>query len=189
MHINFVTSNDHKAKEAKRILEPEIQVTHIKVEYPELRSDDPCEIVVLAAKQLAETLQIPVVVEDSGFFIPALGEFPGTCTKYVFQRIGNEGILKLMETRSGKERCCSYRSAVGYCLPGQKPVSFLGIEEGMVALAVRGTKGWGQDPIFIPQGKTKTYGELRKEGDVNLFRKRSFEELRDYVMNTETRKS
>ncbi|MBI2549173.1 non-canonical purine NTP pyrophosphatase [Candidatus Woesearchaeota archaeon] len=185
MHINFVTSNDHKVQEAKRILEPEIHLTHIKVEYPELRSDDPCEIVVLAAKQLAETLHIPVVVEDSGFFIHAFNGFPGTCTKYVFQRIGNEGILKLMEFRDGDERLCSYQSAIGYCIPGGKPVSFLGIEEGKVALEIRGKKGWGQDPIFIPKGKTETYGELRKENDVNLFRKRSFEQLRDHLMKVE----
>jgi XTP/dITP diphosphohydrolase len=42
-------------------------------------------------------LSRPLIVDDTGFFIDALGGFPGPCAAYVQDTIGNEGILKLME--------------------------------------------------------------------------------------------
>jgi len=180
MKITLVTHNVFKVQEFRSVLEPEITVDHLDFEYPELRSDDPSDIVKAASKVLAENLKKPVVVEDSGFFIDALDGFPGTCTAYIYKRIGNPGFLKLM--RNVLQRRCWYKSAIGYCAPGKDPVSFTGQEEGRVALTPRGEHGWGQDPIFIPKGKRKTYGELRKEGDVNKFRKDALLSLRRYLL-------
>jgi len=176
----LVTSNKNKVNEFKLVLEPEFKVEQIKLEYPELRSDDPEEVVKMAAKQLSEILDKTVVVEDSGFFIKSLKGFPGTCTKYNFERIGNKGFLKLMKGK--KDRTCYYKSAIGYCEKGKDPVSFLGIEEGKVSSKEKGNKGWGQDPIFIPKGKRKTYGELREKNSVNVFRKKALLKLKDYLL-------
>ena len=97
MKITFVTKNLNKVKEFKQILEPEIKVEQLDHNYLELRSDSPEEIAKLAAKQMAEKFQKPVVVEDSGLFITALKDFPGTSSAYIHKRIGLKGILKLME--------------------------------------------------------------------------------------------
>ena len=97
MQINLITSNLGKLKEFKIYLEPDIKINHIEMEYEELRSDNPEEIAKESAKRLAEELKKTVVVEDSGLFIRALNDFPGTCSKYIHQRIGLKGILKLME--------------------------------------------------------------------------------------------
>jgi XTP/dITP diphosphohydrolase len=180
MEINLITHNPNKVREFKLILEPEIKVNHIDFEYPELRSDEPTEVVKIAAKSLCEKLNKPIVVEDSGFFIEKLNDFPGTCTAYIHKRIGNQGIIKLM--KGIKNRKCFYKSAIGYCEPGKEPIGFLGIEEGKVALKILGNKGWGQDPIFIPKKSTKTYGQIRKEGDVNLFRKNSLLKLKKWLI-------
>ena len=178
--ITLITHNRHKAREFSAFLEPDIKVEVMDFEYPELRSDDPCEIVRAAAKTLAEMLKKPVVVEDSGLFIDALNEFPGTCTAYIHMRIGNDGFAKLM--KGVKNRKCSYRSAIGFCMPGKEPVSFLGEEHGRVADRPDGQMGWGQDPIFIPKGKRKTYGKTRSEGSVNIFRKKSLSLLKKHLM-------
>ncbi|MFH1590908.1 MAG: non-canonical purine NTP pyrophosphatase [archaeon] len=187
--ITLITSNPNKVKEFSQVLEPDIGVDHVELEYPELRSDDPEEIVRLAASQLADRMGKPVVAEDSGLFIDALQGFPGTCTKYVFQRIGNDGLLKVMENVDAEKRRCFYKSAVGYCEPGGKAVSFLGVEEGTIAESARGDQGWGQDPIFIPAGDSKTYGELRKDGDVNIFRRKAVEKLREFLLDREARET
>ena len=186
--ITLITSNPNKLREFKAVLEPEVKVEHMKLEYPELRSDSPEEIVKLAAKQLADMLGKAVVVEDSGFFIRALSGFPGTCTAYVFKRIGNEGLLRVM--KNVKDRACYYKSAIGYCEPGEDAVAFSGVEEGRVAQKVRGKFGWGQDPIFMPFGKRQTYGELRnpkrKDADkysVNIFRKNALEKLKAFLLD------
>jgi len=183
MIINLVTQNPNKIKEFKLILEPEIEVKPLRVEYPELRSDDNVEIVKMAAKMLAEKFGMKIVVEDSGLFIEALNGFPGTCTAYICKKIGNKGILRLME--GVENRRCWYRCAIGYCEPNENPIAFEGEEEGIITLEEKGKGGWGEDPIFIPTGETKTYGELRKDNDINLFRKRALERLKGHLLENQ----
>lgn len=176
----LISGNEQKILEFRVVFKGSgIQFDVLRAEKPELRSDDPCEIVKVAAKTFAEKLRKAVVVEDSGLFIDALKGFPGTCTKYVHERIGNNGILRLM--KGAKNRRCWYKSAVGYCEPGKEPVCFLGSEEGRIAGKEKGKGGWGQDPIFTPKGKSRTYGELRKKDDVNLFRKVAIGKLKYFL--------
>ena len=177
--LNFVTSNKNKVREFKEILGDAISLNHIELEYPEMRSDDPSEITKVAAKQLAEKLQETVICEDSGLFINALKGFPGTCSKYVHQRIGLQGILRLMERT--KDRSCEYISAVGYCEPGKEPSAFVGSENGTLAAKIRGSCGFGHDPIFIPEGSKKTYGEIADVEKVKKFRRRAVEKLLEFV--------
>lgn len=178
--FTLITGNEQKIKEFELILKGTgIRFEVLRAEKPELRSDAPCEIVKVAAKTFSERLRKAVVVEDSGLFIDALKGFPGTCTKYVHERIGNRGILRLM--KGEKNRRCRYRSAIGYCEPGKEPVCFLGTEEGKIAEKEKGKIGWGQDPIFIPKGSSRTYGELRKREDLNLFRKEAILKLAKFL--------
>lgn len=183
MEIYLITTNKNKVAEFKAVLEPKHDVVQDSYDYPELRSDDPLEIVKQAAKQLVECYGKPVCVEDSGLFIEALNGFPGTCTAYVQKRIGNKGILKTME--GIENRKILYKSAIGFCEPNEGPIAFLGEEEGTLATEERGKAGWGQDAIFIPTGSNKTYGEIRKQGDVNLFRKRALEKFMEFLENKE----
>ena len=179
MEITFVTSNSGKVREFRQILGDKIALNHVAQEYRELRSDDPREIAAEAASRLAEKFGKAVVVEDSGLFIPALNDFPGTCSSYIHKRIGLKGILKLM---SGvKDRRCFYRSAVGYCEPGKKPVNFLGEEKGTIAAEIRGSSGFGHDPVFIPDGSPKTYGEMENCEELKKFRRIAVGKLLNYL--------
>lgn len=179
--INFATSNKNKVKEFKQILEPEIKVNHIEILYPELRSDDPEEIAKQSAEMLANKLNKAVVVEDSGLFINALNDFPGTCSAYIHKRIGLKGIIKLMQDI--KDRECTYKSAVAYCKPGKKSISFLGEEKGKVAESIKGNHGFGHDPIFIPENSNKTYGEIKNCEKIKKFRRRAALNLRNYLLD------
>ena len=183
MQINLVTSNLGKVKEFKAILGDSIKINHINLEYRELRSDGPEEITKDAAKRLAEELKKPIVVEDSGLFIEALKDFPGTCSSYIHKRIGLKGIIKLME--NVEERGCCYRSAVGYCEPNKDPISFLGEEKGTVAKEEKGSNGFGHDPIFIPVNSDKTYGEMENCENLKRFRKIAAEKLINYLKREE----
>jgi len=179
MRLFFVTCNKGKVREFKQILSHKVEVEQLAIDYPELRSDDPEEIARLAAKQLADKLGKAVVVEDSGLFIKALNGFPGTNSAYIHKRIGLKGILRLM--KGVKKRDCMYMSAVGYCEPGKKAVSFLGIEKGKIATRVRGSYGFGHDPVFIPSGSNKTYGETSNCEEVKKFRRNAVLKLMDYL--------
>tara|TARA_Y100000310_G_scaffold281722_1_gene302397 strand:- start:32584 stop:33135 length:552 start_codon:yes stop_codon:yes gene_type:complete len=179
MQINLITSNLGKVKEFKIILGDSIKIKHIEMEYSELRSDNSEEIAKEAAKRLANELKKPVVVEDSGLFIKALNDFPGTCSSYIHKRIGLKGILKLMENI--EDRTCYYKSAVAYCEPDKEPLSFLGEEKGTLAEEIKGNNGFGHDPIFIPENNNKTYGEIENCEDLKRFRKIAVEKLKNYL--------
>jgi XTP/dITP diphosphohydrolase len=179
MQINLITSNLGKVNEFKKILESSVKINHISVEYQELRSDNPEEIAKDAAKRLADKLGKAVVVEDSGLFIKALNDFPGTCSSYIHKRIGLKGILKLMGDVD--DRTCYYRSAVGYCEPEKKPISFLGEEKGSVSKEIKGSHGFGHDPIFVPESSDKTYGETEKCENIKKFRRIAVEKLKEYL--------
>ena len=179
MKIYFATHNPGKVREFKEILSGTAEVEQINDDYPELRSDDPEEIAVEAVGKLAEKYGKPIVVEDSGLFIKALNDFPGTCSAYVHQRIGLAGLLKLMDGVT--ERSCEYRSAVGYCEPDGSAVSFLGVEPGTISEAERGVNGFGHDPIFIPDSSDKTYGEMSDVEKVKKFRREAVLQLVEHL--------
>ncbi|MAH33664.1 non-canonical purine NTP pyrophosphatase, RdgB/HAM1 family [archaeon] len=180
MEINLITSNKGKLKEFKKYLEPQIKINHIETEYKELRSDDSGEIAKDAAEMLANKLNKAVVVEDSGLFIEALNDFPGTCSAYIHKRIGLKGILKLMEKIDN--RICYYKSAVGYCEPGKGAICFLGEEKGTIALEEKGNSGFGHDPIFIPEGSEKTLGEMENCETIKKFRRIAAEKLKKHLL-------
>ena len=178
--INFVTSNKGKVKEFRQILEPEIKVNHVRLSYPEMRSDSPEKIARQSAEMLASKLKKTAVVEDSGLFIEALNGFPGTCSAYIHKRIGLKGIIKLMQ--GIKDRECVYKSAVAYCEPNKKAISFLGEENGNIAEKIMGNYGFGHDPIFVPEGSNKTYGEMQNTEEIKKFRRKAVLKLREYLL-------
>lgn len=179
MKLTLVTTNKGKLNEFKEILGENFEIEHIILEYPELRSDDPLEIAKDAAKRLSRQLKKPIVVEDSGLFIKALKDFPGTCSSYIHKRIGLKGILLVMQGIENRE--AEYKSAVAYCEPRKKPVAFLGKESGTIAKSIRGNNGFGHDPIFIPKGSDKTYGEIENCEKIKKFRRMAIEQLVEYL--------
>ncbi len=157
MEIIFSTGNLHKVEEAREILSPlGIKIVHQNLGYPELQADTLEEIAKTGAEWSAEKIGKPVMVDDSGLFIPALGGFPGPYSAYVHKCIGNLGILKLLE--GIEERKAYFECAIGFAKPGEEGRVFLGRVEGVIAWEVRGSRGFGYDPIF--QLGEKTLAEM-----------------------------
>jgi XTP/dITP diphosphohydrolase len=116
---------------------------------------DRVEDVVRAKLDAVADVPGPVMVEDSGLFIPALGGFPGVYSAHIL-RIWKFGpILELMRTRP---RAAYYRSVVGV-RRGRKRWIFSGEVAGSIARRAAGTGGFGYDPIFVPSGWRRTFAE------------------------------
>ncbi len=158
MHkIVFVTGNKGKFAEVREILKSfGIEVIQDKNGYPELQEDELEPIAAYGAQYIANKLNMPVMVDDSGIFINALNGFPGPYSRFVEDRLGNPKVLKLMEGET--DRAAYFKTVIGYCEPGKEPLVFPGIVEGKIAYEERGTGGFGYDPIFEYQGMT--FGEL-----------------------------
>ncbi|MFX1607115.1 MAG: XTP/dITP diphosphatase [Promethearchaeota archaeon] len=179
----LVTQNKHKLKELTPLFKKyNVDFETTSLEKHEIRSDSVEEIARVAAKAAFETLQQPVAVDDTGFFVDALNGFPGSYAALVLKSIGYEGILKLMTDKA--ERTSSFKTAVGFC-DGERLEIFSGIMSGTVARTPAGRGGFGYDPIFVPTGFTKTYAELTLEEKVRIsHRTKAFEEFLQWYTST-----
>jgi len=160
MAVIFVTTNHHKFEEAKEIAARHgMEIEHRNMPYIEIQADSLEDIIKVGTQQACALLKAPCFAEDAGLFIRALKGFPGPYSNFVFRTLGNEGILKLMAGES--DRVAEFRSAIGYCEPGQKPEIFMGKVEGTITSEARGTGGFGFDPIFSPrEGDGRTFAEM-----------------------------
>jgi len=152
----FATSNINKFNEAKEILKNH-EITHLQFDYAEIRSDSLEEIARNSARAAYRMCKEAVFVEDTGLFIDHLSGFPGTYSGWVHNKIGNEGILKLMGDT--ENRSARFETVIAYMMD-KEHVSFVrGKCEGTIALEPRGKTGFGYDAIFVPDGEHQTFAE------------------------------
>jgi len=157
--IYFATSNDSKFAEAELALaEFGVRLGRLRTKGTELQSDDVAVIASAAASRLATLQHKPFFVEDTGLFVKSLAGFPGAYAAFVNRTIGPRGLLRLLAGSS--DRSAEFVSAVAYVQASRRPRVFVGRLRGEISLKVRGSRGFGFDPVFVPEGMKRTLGEL-----------------------------
>ena len=160
LHVLFATSNRGKLEEARAILAPlGISVEQFDGKGIEIQADTNREIAAYASRGAAKKAGRAVLVEDAGLYVEALGGFPGPYSAYAFKTIGAAGILALLRSCPSK-RAARFVSSVAYCEPLGEPSLFEGSAPGTIATRPKGRRGFGFDPIFVPKGGAKTFGQL-----------------------------
>lgn len=96
-----------------------------------------------------------VLGEDSGIEVDALGGAPGVLSA---RYGGNERLLRELAGRA--DRRARYRCTIVALGPAGEETVVVGTLEGHVAHERRGSEGFGYDPVFVPQGETRTVAEL-----------------------------
>ncbi len=181
--IIFVTGNPHKVAEAVAICAPRgIGIVQNDCGYPELQDDDVARVAAYGAEQAVNRLDCAVIVEDTGLYIDALNGFPGPYAAYVYDTIGNAGILTLMrDTRGDEDRRATFRSIIGYCKPGMAAITFEGTVTGRIAYEARGAGGFGYDPIFEIDGVA--FASMGDDAKNNVsHRAKSFEKFAEWFI-------
>lgn len=180
--VTLVTSNPHKLTEIRELLAPfGITVRGRGRVLPEPQADDLADVV---RAKLAAVPPGPgyVAVEDSGIFFRGLNGFPGVYSAYVYRTVGLEGLLRLIR---GRERDAVFRTVAGL-RRGERRWLFAGEVRGRIAPRLRGRHGFGYDPIFIPEGDTRTFAEMtdREKGE-RSHRGRAFRPLAEKLLRLE----
>ncbi|AEA46205.1 XTP/dITP diphosphatase [Archaeoglobus veneficus] len=171
MELTFITSNEGKFREAEQIAAKYgISLKWKKMSYLEPQGSSLEEIASLSAEMLSKELKETFFIEDSGLFIEALKGFPGPYSSYVFKTIGNEGILRLMD---GVEDRRAYFLAVIAYFDGSEVQTFTGRVDGEISTEMRGSGGFGFDPIFLYNGRT--FAEMGEEKNAVSHRRRALE--------------
>jgi XTP/dITP diphosphohydrolase len=116
----------------------------------------------LKARAAAAASELPALADDSGLVVPALGGAPGI---YSARWAGPAKDFRVAMERvhrelGSKDRNARFVAVLALAGPGGCAELFRGEVGGNLTWPPRGDRGFGYDPIFIPQGATLTFGEI-----------------------------
>ncbi|KAK7018068.1 hypothetical protein SK128_010739 [Halocaridina rubra] len=184
----FVTGNAKKLEEVVAILGDSFpfRVISQKIDLPEYQGEAD-EISRLKCQAAAKLVKCPVIVEDTCLCFDALGGMPGPYIKWFLEKLGPEGLFKMLAGFEDKsaEAVCTFAYSSG--IPEDEVLLFHGRTQGTI-VEPRGEHLFGWDPCFQPRGFDKTYGELdRAVKNTISHRYRALDALRKYFVNGQGR--
>ncbi|MFX1410396.1 MAG: RdgB/HAM1 family non-canonical purine NTP pyrophosphatase [Promethearchaeota archaeon] len=165
--LYFITGNKNKFSEVLNLFEKETLNKRLRqkdVKTYEIQAESLKDVAKFKLNSVKEKIDSSFFIEDAGFFIDfPLNGFPGVYSSYVLRTIGNEGIIKLIDNFNLSRAHFSAIIAL-YFKPLDKIFYFEGNVMGKISHKIRGTGGFGFDPIFIPDCiPDKTFAELSIE--------------------------
>ena len=171
----FATNNKNKLREAGEILGYDLKP--VSLDLHETQDIKVETVVRKKAKEAFRKAGKPVLVEDTGLEFNTWNGLPGALIKWFLETVGTEGILRMLtgETKRG----ATAKTAVGF-FDGTQTHIFTGTVSGIIPETIRGTGGFGWDPIFIPNEHTKSFAEMNSAEKNSLsMRKIAFEQIKN----------
>ncbi|RWS30450.1 inosine triphosphate pyrophosphatase-like protein [Leptotrombidium deliense] len=157
--ITLVTGNKKKLEEVISILGDTFphKLIDRKLDLYELQGE-PDYVSESKCKAAADVVKGPVVVEDTCLCYNAMHGLPGPYIKWFLEKLGPEGLYKLLDGWQDKtaKAMCTLAFTEG---PGSEVKLFKGIVDGSIVYP-RGPRDFGWDPVFQPEGYDKTFAEL-----------------------------
>ena len=125
----------------------------------------------LKVKFFSKYVDYPVISDDSGLCIKALNNNPGIYSARLAKKHGSfskamKFILKKMKLK--KNRSAFFVCSLSYLDKNGKITSVEGKLKGNISMQIRGTNGFGYDPIFIPFKKNITFGQMLKSKKIKM---------------------
>jgi XTP/dITP diphosphohydrolase len=160
--IAIVTSNQGKMQEFRAGLEPlGFKVTQLDVDCDEIQTDTLEEVVKNCVAQVELMGHNNFILDDSGLFLNNYNGFPGVYSSYAFKTIGCKGILKLLDREP--ERSAHFECVIGCSIQDVGRIFVKGSCPGWIDFNERGKAGFGFDPVFVPDGASKSFAEMTME--------------------------
>lgn len=129
------------------------------------------ENALIKARAAAEATGLPSLSDDSGLVVDALGGAPGVYTAnwaekgdgtrdFAMAMARVEQELQRAGATAPAKRTGRFVAVICLALPGSGEKFFRGEAEGSIVWPPRGKKGFGFDPVFLPDGYQRTFGEM-----------------------------
>ena len=162
------THNWGKFKEISYLLPKKIKKISpikLKVKSPKETGKTFISNAKLKVKYFSKFTELPVFSDDSGLCIKALKGKPGIYSARWAKKYGSfskamQFILKKMKKK--KNRSATFVCSLSFKYPRGKVITVVGKIKGLISYKMLGTRGFGYDPIFIPLGKSITFGQMSK---------------------------
>jgi XTP/dITP diphosphohydrolase len=178
------SANPHKVAEIASILDGLVELMPRPHDVPDVVEDAGTleGNARLKAAAICAATGLPAVSDDTGLFVDALDGEPGVDTAYYAgpEATYAENRAKLLAALRGVEnRRCRFRTVVMVVRPDGTELSVVGECEGIIATEERGERGFGFDPLFIPEdGDGRTFSEMSEaEKNTMSHRGRAFHAL------------
>jgi XTP/dITP diphosphohydrolase len=190
MKLVLATRNHGKVAELRRILDG-IDVVGLD-EFPDAPDVPETELTfegnaLLKARAIAAHTGLPAVADDSGLCVDALGGMPGVFSArwsggHGDDRANLDLLLGQLADVPPEHRGAHFVCVAAIAWPSGEEETVEGRMDGRVIDAPRGTNGFGYDPIFVPEGDTRTTAELTpQEKDAISHRGKAFSALADRI--------
>lgn len=137
----------------------------------------------LKARAAAGAAGLVALADDSGLEVAALGGDPGVYSARWAGpgkdfRVAMARVQRELEAKPGADRSARFVCALALARPGGDFEVFEGEARGSIVWPPRGEQGFGYDPMFLPEGQDRTFGEMSHEEKLPLtHRARAFEKL------------
>jgi XTP/dITP diphosphohydrolase len=139
------------------------------------------ENAALKAHAAARAARLPALADDSGVVVPALGGEPGIYSaRWAGPTKDFMVAMQKVEERLGRspDRRASFVAVLALAWPDDHIEMFRGEVHGTLVWPPRGDKGFGYDPMFVPEGRQVTFGEMDPQAKHAIsHRARAFEQL------------
>ena len=163
----IATRNAHKTAEIRAMIGDRFEVLDATA-FPELPAIEETgttflENARLKAEGISRCVEGWVLSDDSGLEVDALDGAPGVWSSSFGGEEGNHGKnnVRLLSDMAGKtDRSARFRCTMVLAKGGGEQANFSGTVEGRIIDALRGERGFGYDPMFIPDGYEETFAEL-----------------------------
>jgi XTP/dITP diphosphohydrolase len=165
----IASHNAGKAREIAELLAPHgveiISAAALNLPEPEETATTFVGNAELKAHAAAAAAGLPALADDSGLVVPALDGAPGIYsarwagpTKDF--SIAMARVQRELEAKKADDRRAHFVAALALCWPDGHCESFEGRVDGRLVWPPRGGKGFGYDPMFVPDGHGITFGEM-----------------------------
>ncbi|MEA3492795.1 MAG: RdgB/HAM1 family non-canonical purine NTP pyrophosphatase [Candidatus Margulisiibacteriota bacterium] len=159
MKIIVATGNKHKLKEIEHILKLPV----ISCQLPVNEDGKTFEAnAIKKAKAIRPKEGEIAIADDSGLMVDCLGGKPGVrSARFAIPPTPENLCKKLLKKMGRGTRAAKFVCVIAIVYPNGKIRTVKGVCRGRIATEMRGSKGFGYDPVFIPAGYKKTFAEMK----------------------------
>ena len=174
------TNNKGKYKEIRDLLPKYIKTystSEFKLKSPRENGQTFEENSIIKSKYFSKKTKLICLADDSGLEIDILDKSPGIYSARWGGKKGDfkKAINKVYRELSKKDKNWKHKKikarficALSICYLDKKIASVLGKVEGHISIKAKGKKGFGYDPIFIPNKKKITFGQMPKRNKIKM---------------------
>ncbi len=186
----FASNNAHKVSEVQAILGNDFNLLSLKdIDYQKEIVEDADTLegnAAIKARTIWKEKSINCFADDTGLEVDALDGNPGVLSARFAGEAHNDKanldkLLRLMTTETNRK--ARFRTVVCLIINGQE-MFFEGIVNGEISRNPSGEKGFGYDPVFIPETYDLSFAEMHEsEKNAISHRGRVMEKLRDFLIS------